>query len=146
MKIAIGNDHAGLEAKQRLRERLARQGHAVTDCGTGAPDSVDYPDFARAVAEAVAGGRAECGILVCGTGIGMSITANKVRGVRAAKCNDPYEARMSRAHNDANVLCLGARVLDAAVMDEIVDGFLRTDFEAGRHARRVEKMMDAEGG
>jgi ribose 5-phosphate isomerase B len=145
MKIAIGNDHAGLQAKQRMRDRLAQQGHAVTDCGTGATDSVDYPDFARAVAEAVAAGRAERGILVCGTGIGMSITANKVRGVRAAKCNDPYEARMSRAHNDANVLCLGARVVDASVMDEIVDGFLRTDFEAGRHARRVEKMMEAEG-
>ena len=146
MKIAIGADHAGLAAKQHVAAALAQQGHSVMDCGTNTADSVDYPDYARTVAQAVAAGRAERGILVCGTGIGMSITANKVHGVRAAKCNDPYEAQMSRAHNDANVLCLGARVLDSSVMDEIVAGFLRTEFDGGRHARRVSKMMDLEQG
>src|SRR6185295_16441635 len=146
MKIAIGADHAGVDIKRRLSERLQREGHTVTDCGTGSADSVDYPDYGIAVAESVAGGRAERGILVCGTGIGMCITANKVPGIRAAKCNDPEEARLSRAHNDANVLCLGARVLDASVMDEIVAGFLRTPFDGGRHARRVAKMMALDTG
>jgi len=144
MKIALGADHAGVHVKQRIKELLVRAGHEVSDCGTQDEASVDYPDYALAVAHAVAEGRAERGVLVCGTGIGMCIAANKVHDVRAAKCNDPFEARMSRAHNDANVLCLGARVLDTSVMDEIVREFLATAFEAGRHARRVQKMMAAE--
>ena len=140
MKIAVGADHAGYELKQRLAEALQRDGHEVLDLGTNGTQSVDYPDFAGAVAGAVAAGRAERGLLVCGTGIGMSIRANREPGVRAAKCNDPLEARMARAHNDANVLCLGARVLDASVAEELVTLFLSTPFEGGRHAARVAKL------
>ena len=140
MRIAIGADHAGVETKDRLGALIAGEGHEVLDLGTHGSDSVDYPDYALAVARAVVEGRAERGLLVCGTGIGMCITANRVHGIRAAKCNDPFEARMARQHNDANVLCLGARVLDASVIDEIVRLFLSTPFEGGRHARRVAKM------
>ncbi|MHC5211748.1 MAG: ribose 5-phosphate isomerase B [Planctomycetota bacterium] len=140
MKIAIGADHAGVELKQRVRRLLERAGHEVRDLGTEGTESVDYPDFAHAVARAVQSGEAERGVLVCGTGIGMSIAANKVDGIRAAKCNDPLEARMARAHNDANVLCLGARVLDPTTAEETVTAFLGTDFEAGRHARRVDRL------
>ena len=143
MKIAIGADHAGYELKQRLTAALQRQGHEVLDLGTHGTQSVDYPDFAGAVAGAVAAGRAERGLLVCGTGIGMSIRANREPGVRAAKCNDPLEARMCRAHNDANVLCLGARILDASVAEELVSLFLTTPFEGGRHAVRVAKLGSA---
>ena len=142
MKIALGSDHAGTSIKDRIGRMLGQAGHEVSDRGTQGDQSVDYPDFAQAVARAVADGEAERGILVCGTGIGMSIAANKVAGIRAAKCNDPYEARMSREHNDANVLCLGARVLDDTVVDEIVRNFIETDFAGGRHARRVQKMME----
>ncbi len=144
MKIALGADHAGVEAKDRLASRLAEAGHEVEDCGTHGGESVDYPDYALAVARRVAAGTAERGILVCGTGIGMCIAANKVPGVRAAKCNDPAEAELCRQHNDANVLCLGARVLDPTVLDELARTFLETPFEGGRHERRVAKMMDAE--
>ena len=140
MKIAVGSDHAGYELKQRLAQALQRQGHDVLDLGTHGTQSVDYPDFAGAVAGAVAGGRAERGLLVCGTGIGMSIRANREPGVRAAKCNDPLEARMARAHNDANVLCLGARVLDPSVAEELLSLFLSPPFEGGRHATRVAKL------
>jgi ribose 5-phosphate isomerase B len=141
MKIALGADHAGVQAKQQLGEALRRAGHEVSDLGTQGEASVDYPDFAQAVARAVAEGRAERGVLVCGTGIGMCISANKVEGIRAAKVNDVYEAKMARQHNDANVICFGARVIDPSVMDESVRVFLETPFEGGRHARRVEKMM-----
>lgn len=141
MKIALGADHAGAEAKDRLVRMLSEAGHEVQDCGADGSTSVDYPDFAVAVAKRVADGTAERGILVCGTGIGMSIAANKVPGVRAAKCNDPSEAQLCRAHNDANVLCLGARVLDATVLAEVAQVFVDAPFEGGRHARRVEKMM-----
>ena len=140
MKIAVGADHGGFELKQRLAHGLARQGHEVLDCGTDSTKSVDYPDYAAAVAAAVAEGRAERGLLVCGTGIGMSIGANRVPGVRAAKCNDPFEARMARAHNDANVLCLGARVIDASVAEELLALFLSTPFDGGRHEARVAKL------
>jgi ribose 5-phosphate isomerase B len=146
MKIAIGADHAGVDLKARVRNRLERDGHDVTDLGTEGTDPVDYPDFAHAVAHAVRAGRAERGVLVCGTGIGMCMAANKVDGIRAAKCNDPFEARMARAHNDANVLCLGGRVLDPVTADEIVAAFLATDFEAGRHARRVDRLAPAPEG
>jgi ribose 5-phosphate isomerase B len=151
MKIAIGADHAGVDLKQRVRRRLESEGHDVTDLGTEGGDPVDYPDFAHAVARAVRAGRAERGVLVCGTGIGMCMAANKVDGIRAAKCNDPFEARMARAHNDANVLCLGGRVLDPVTADEVVAAFFATDFEGGRHARRVDGLAptpegDAPGG
>lgn len=144
MKIALGADHAGVQAKQRLVDLLRRAGHDVADLGTQGEASVDYPDYARAVAHAVAAGRAERGILVCGTGIGMSIAANKVAGVRAAKCSDPQEARLARAHNDANVLCLGARTTDATLLEQMVLEFLATPFEGGRHARRVDKLSGGE--
>jgi ribose 5-phosphate isomerase B len=140
VKIAVGSDHAGFDLKQRLARNLERQGHQVLDLGTHGTESVDYPDFAGAVAGAVRDGRAERGLLVCGTGIGMSIRANRDAGVRAAKCNDPFEARMARAHNDANVLCLGARVVDASVAEELVTLFLATPFEGGRHSLRVAKL------
>lgn len=146
MNIALGSDHAGVEARNRLRVALAAAGHRVEDLGCPDAQSVDYPDYAAAVARRVASGDAERGILVCGTGIGMSIAANKVQGVRAAKVNDPEEARLCRAHNDANVLCLGARVLDPMVMDEIVRVFVASPFEGGRHGRRVEKIDRIAGG
>jgi ribose 5-phosphate isomerase B len=145
MKIALGSDHAGFEAKQALARELAGQGHEIRDEGTGGPESVDYPDFAEAVARAVSSGEAERGILVCGTGIGMSMAANRVPGVRAALCHDEYTAHMSRAHNDANVLCLGARILAEAAMTRIAGVWLSTDFEGGKHARRVGKIMKTGG-
>lgn len=144
MKIALGADHAGFELKQNIKGLLAAQGVQVDDRGTHSTDSVDYPDFARAVAEAVASRQADFGILVCGTGIGMSMSANKVPGIRAAKADTQYEAEMARAHNDANVLCLGARVTDAATAEKLVRKFLETRFEGGRHQRRVDKIMAIE--
>lgn len=140
MNVALGSDHAGVDSKARLKGLLEQAGHSVLDLGTDGSASVDYPDFAAAVARSVVAGEAALGILVCGTGIGMAISANKVAGVRAAKCNDEFEAKMSRAHNDANVLCLGERVLDPAVMDAIVTSFLAEPFEGGRHGRRVGKI------
>jgi ribose 5-phosphate isomerase B len=145
MKIAIGCDHAGLPLKEEIKKTLAEAGAQVQDLGTTSPESVDYPDYARAVAEAVASGRADSGILVCGTGIGMSITANKVAGVRAALCHDAYTARLAREHNDANVLCLGGRVIGPGVAADMVRVWLETRFAGGRHARRVEKMRALDG-
>lgn len=140
MRIALGSDHAGFEAKRALLSSLESLGHQVRDLGSQGTDSVDYPDYAESVAREVAEGEAEAGILICGTGIGMSIGANKVAGVRAAKCNDPEEARLSREHNNANVLCLGGRMLDASVLAETAQAFLTTEFAGGRHARRVAKL------
>ena len=140
MKIAIGSDHRGFEAKRRLVNTLQEMGHTVTDMGTTAADSVDYPDYAFQVALAVSEGRAERGILVCGTGIGMCIAANKVRGVRAAPCHDSITAEMSRRHNDANVLCLSADLLGEELIERMVRIWLETPFESGRHARRVDKI------
>ena len=140
MRIALGSDHAGFEAKQALKTALEQGGHQVRDLGPEGTDSVDYPDYAEAVAREVADGEAERGILICATGIGMCIGANKVAGVRAAKCNDPEEARLSREHNNANVLCLGARILDGSVLTETAQAFLSTEFAGGRHARRVAKL------
>ena len=145
MNVALGSDHAGVASKARLAQLIEASGHQVEDLGTQGEDSVDYPDFAEAVARRVASGASERGVLVCGTGIGMAITANKVAGVRAAKCNDEFEARMSRAHNDANVLCLGERVLSPELMDAVVRAFLEEPFEGGRHARRVGKMDALDG-
>ncbi len=144
MKIALGADHAGFELKEKIKQRLAEQSIAVEDKGTDSTDSVDYPDFARKVGEQVAGRGAEFGILVCGSGIGMSIAANKVPGVRAAHVSSVYEAQMSREHNDANVLAIGARVLDQATAFAIVDKWLHTAFAGGRHQQRVEKIADIE--
>ena len=144
MKIAIGADHAGFELKQKIKDWLARQGIEVQDEGTFSTESVDYPDYARKVGEDVAGKRAELGILVCGSGIGMAISANKVPGVRAANVSSEYEAQMSREHNDANVLTVGARILNEDQALKIVDKWLHTSFAGGRHQRRVDKIAEIE--
>ena len=146
MKIAIGSDHRGYEVKRRIVTVLERLGHDVLDAGTTGRESVDYPDFAFQVARAVGEGRVERGILICGTGIGMCIAANKVHGVRAAPCHDSITAEMSRRHNDANVLCLSADLLGADLIDRMVRIWLTTPFESGRHARRVEKITRFEAG
>jgi ribose 5-phosphate isomerase B len=144
MKIAIASDHAGLSLKIELVEVLQARGDRVEDLGTHSGDSVDYPDFASQVARAVGKGEVERGVLVCGTGIGMSIVANKHRGVRAAVCTSDFEARMARAHNDANVLCVGQRVVGPGLARSILEAFLNTAFEGGRHERRVQKIRDVE--
>jgi len=140
MRIAIGADHGGYELKQQIAEFLIAQGYEINDLGTHSLESVDYPDFAELVARAVARDEAERGIVICGTGIGVSMSANKVRGIRAALCTDCYMARMAREHNDAQVLCLGARVLGVGSALEIVQVFLSNKFQGGRHARRVGKI------
>jgi ribose 5-phosphate isomerase B len=140
MKIAIGSDHRGFEAKSRIVSVLHQLGHEVQDAGPQSRDSVDYPDFAFEVARAVSEGRAERGILICGTGIGMCIAANKVHNIRAAPCHDCITAEMSRRHNDANVLCLSADLLGEELIERMVRIWLETAFEGGRHARRVEKI------
>jgi ribose 5-phosphate isomerase B len=144
MKIAIGSDHAGYELKEKIKSELARQGFQLSDAGTSSTESVDYPDFARVVGETVASGQAERGILVCGSGIGMAIAANKVPGVRAANVNSELEAQLSREHNDANVLTLGARLLGEHSAFKIIDTWLKTAFAGGRHQRRVDKIAGLE--
>jgi ribose 5-phosphate isomerase B len=144
MKVAVGSDHAGYEAKEHLKRRLAERGHEVDDLGTHGSASVDYPDFAVRVSRTVAAGQAGLGLLICGSGIGMSIAANKVAGIRAAHCTDAYQARVARQHNDANVLCMGARVSGLGVMEDTLDSFLGHAFEGGRHAARVEKIQRLE--
>ncbi|MGB9593471.1 MAG: ribose 5-phosphate isomerase B [Anaerolineae bacterium] len=145
MKIAIGADHAGVDLKDAICQHLQAQGHDVQDFGTRSHESTDYPDYARPVAEAVAAGQFDRGILICGTGQGMVMTANKVRGIRAAVCLDTYSARMSREHNNANVLCLGGRVVGPGLALDIVDIWLRTEFsDSPRHQRRVDKIAEVE--
>ena len=144
MRIAIGSDHRGFDAKRRLVPMLRQLGHEVIDVGTDAGDSVDYPDFAYQVAKSVSDGKVDRGILVCGTGIGMCIAANKVKGVRAAPCHDSITVEMSRRHNDANVLCLSADLLGDELIGRMVRLWLETEFEGGRHARRVDKIKRIE--
>jgi ribose 5-phosphate isomerase B len=139
-RVVAGSDHAGLILRPEAVKVARARGFEVEDLGPHAAESVDYPDYAQRVGQAVASGAARFGLLVCGTGIGMSIAANKVPGVRAAVCRSEYEARMARAHNDANVLCLGERVTGLGLGAAIVEAFLGTSFEGGRHARRVEKL------
>jgi len=141
MKVIVGSDHAGFAAKQALLAALKQGGHSVDDAGADSTDSVDYPDFAARVGRAVADAEAERGILICGTGIGMCMAANKVPGVRAAVVTDAYTAEMSRRHNDANVLCMGARVQTLEKMVELARIFLEAPFDGGRHAGRVDKIM-----
>ena len=140
MKIAIGSDHRGYETKRRLAHFLQQLSHEVLDMGTEGSESVDYPDFAFQVAQAVSEGRVDRGILICGTSIGMCIAANKVKGVRAAPCHDSITAEMSRRHNNANVLCLSADLLGEELIDRMARIWLETEFEGGRHARRVDKI------
>ncbi len=144
MKLVIASDHAGLELKKVVLEAISARKLEVDDLGAFNGDSVDYPDFASKVARAVGSKAADRGVLVCGTGIGMSIVANKHRGVRAALCTTEFEAAMARAHNDANVLCLGQRVVGPGLARAITEAFLSTQFEGGRHQRRIEKISDAE--
>ena len=136
--IVIASDHAGVDLKVRILEDLRDGGHEIHDLGPADSSSVDYPDFGHKVAAAVVAGEAETGILICGTGIGMSMTANRHPGVRAALCHDAFTAEMARRHNDANVLCMGARVIGVGVAEQVVEVFLRTSFEGGRHQRRVD--------
>jgi ribose 5-phosphate isomerase B len=140
MRIALGADHAGLSLKDALRAHLEAAGHAVADLGTHGPESTDYPDWAAKVGAAVSTGEAEFGLLVCGTGVGMAMAANKVAGVRAACCNNEFLARLARQHNDANVLTLGAREIALPHAVSILDLFLGTPFEGGRHQRRIDKL------
>jgi ribose 5-phosphate isomerase B len=144
VRIAIGADHAGYLLKEHLKRTLQRLGHTLDDHGTYNEESVDYPPICIAVARAVAEGRAERGIVLGGSGQGEQIAANKVTGVRAALCNDLYTARLSREHNDANVLSMGGRIVAAGLADEIVALWLRTGFEGGRHQRRIEQIAAAE--
>jgi len=138
--LGIASDHAGLELKRVLVTELEKRGIVLRDFGTATSDSCDYPDFAHAVGRAIEGGEVERAILVCGTGVGMSIAANRHAAVRAVVCSEPLSARMSRQHNDANVLCIGARVVGAGTAIDIVDAFLGAEFEGGRHAARVAKI------
>jgi ribose 5-phosphate isomerase B len=144
VKLIIASDHAGLELRRELVALLTERGIAFDDVGPTTAESVDYPDFAKNVAMAISEGRYTHGVLVCGTGIGMSIVANKYRGVRAALCTTEFEARMARAHNDANVLCVGQRVVGVGVARSILEAFLATPFEGGRHQKRIDKIREAE--
>lgn len=145
MKIAMGSDHGGFALKQHLKTYLENKGCLVEDCGTDSTQSCDYPDFGRLAAEAMASGRCERGIVICTTGIGISISANKVRGIRCALCSEPLSAEMTRRHNDANMLALGGGMIGPNMAERIVDVFLSTAFEGGRHQRRVDKVMSIEG-
>ena len=146
MRIAIGCDHRGLNLQQFVIKLIAEAEHSYEDFGCYTTDSIDYPDIAQKVGGAVAKGDFECGILICSTGIGMSIAANKVKGIRAALCHDVFSARRARQHNDANILCLGAgEEQGKEPVAEIVNAFLTNEFEGGRHQRRVDKLRDMEG-
>lgn len=144
MKIAIGSDHAGYTLKDHLAQHLRELGHTVEDKGGFAPNPCDYPVSGEAVANAVAAGECELGVAICGTGVGISISANKVPGIRCVVCSEPYSAKLSRQHNNANVLALGARVVGDELAVMILDEFLNAEFEGGRHARRVGLIMDIE--
>lgn len=144
MKISIACDHGAFALKERLKAHLLEQGHQVTDCGTNSAESCDYPDYARPAAQLVADGVCERGVVLCTTGIGVSMAANKVKGVRCALCHEPLSAEMTRRHNDANVLAMGAGVTGENLAERILDVFLATEFEGGRHQRRVDKVMEIE--
>lgn len=144
MRIGIGNDHSALELKAEIIEFVEAMGHEVVDYGTKTNASCDYPVYGEAVGNAVVNKEVDLGILICGTGLGISMAANKVKGVRAAVCSEPFTAKMSRAHNNANIIAFGARVVGAELAKMIVEAFLTTEFEGGRHQRRVDMIMDIE--
>ena len=144
MKIAIGNDHAAVQLKNHIKKYVEDMGHTVINFGTDTNDSCDYPLFGEKVGRAVAGGEADLGILICGTGIGISLAANKVKGVRAAVCSEPYSAKLTRMHNDANIIAFGARVVGEAMAEMIVYEFLNAQYEGGRHQRRVDMITEIE--
>lgn len=144
MKIGLASDHGGYELKEHIREHLEKKGIEYIDYGTNSEESVDYPDYGRKAGEAIMSGKVDRAIVVCGTGIGISLAANKVKGVRCALCGDSYSARMSREHNNANALALGGRVIGKDLALEIVDIWLKTEFAGGRHERRVNKISEIE--
>lgn len=144
MKIAMGNDHAAVEMKQEIMAYLQKKGYEVLNLGTDSSESCDYPLYGEKVGQAVASGEADLGIAICGTGIGISLAANKVPGIRAAVCSEPYSAKLSRMHNDTNVLCFGARVVGTELAKMIVDEWLSAEFLGGRHQRRVDMIMAIE--
>ena len=144
MKIAIGNDHVAVEMKNLVKEHLEGKGYEVINFGTDCEESTDYPIYGKKVADAVASGECDFGVLICGTGVGISLSANKVKGIRACVCSDPYTARLTRKHNDANIIAFGARVIGPETALMIVDEFFGTEFEGGRHQRRVDQIMDLE--
>lgn len=146
MKIAIGNDHVAVEMKNHIKKYLEAKGHTVVDYGTENSDRADYPIYGKRVADAIAGGECELGVLICGTGIGISLAANKVKGIRAAVCSEPYSAALTRRHNNANIIAFGARVVGIAMAESIVDAFFDAEFEGGRHANRVDMITAIEEG
>ena len=143
-KVVIGSDHAGYPLKNAIRDTLTAEGYTVLDVGTDSPESCDYPVYAARVADAIVDGQAPIGILCCGTGIGMSMAANKIKGIRAACCSDIFSAKYTRIHNDANILCLGARVIGEGLAKELVHAFLENEFAGGKHARRVAMITELE--
>ncbi len=145
MKIALGSDHGGYELKEIIKEHLTNKGHEILDCGTDSAQSVDYPEYGFKVGETIINKQVDLGIVVCGTGIGISIAANKVRGIRAALCTNSYMAKMAREHNNANILALGARVIGRGLALDIVDTFISTSFSGWRHTRRVDQIAEFEG-
>lgn len=140
MKISIGSDHAGYNLKEHIKKYLVKKGYEIIDEGTDTTESVDYPDFGKAVGERVSSKEVDKGIVICGSGIGISIAANKVQGIRCALVNEPFSAKLSRQHNDANVLAMGGRLIGSQMAEEIVEAFLNTEFEGGRHCNRVNKL------
>lgn len=144
MKIAIGNDHVGLELKKHIVKYLSKKGYEVIDFGTDSPDRTDYPIYGKRVAQAVQNEDCRFGILICGTGVGISLAANKVKGIRAVVCSEPYSAKLSRQHNNTNIVAFGARVIGSAMAEMIVDEFLNAEYEGGRHAKRVEMIAQLE--
>lgn len=146
MKIAIGNDHAAVEMKKHIKKYLEDKGYEVVNFGTDTNDSCDYPHYGKIVAEAIVKGECDLGILICGTGIGISLAANKVKGIRAAVCSEPYSARLTRQHNNANIIAFGARVVDNKTAENIVDAFLDAEFEGGRHQTRIDLITAIENG
>lgn len=144
MKIAMGNDHTAIELKETIKAHLEKRGIEVLDLGTNSTESCDYPVYGEAVGRAVAGGDADLGIVICGTGLGISLAANKVKGIRACVCSEPYTARLSRMHNNCNVLAFGARVVGDEMAKMITDEWLDASFEGGRHQRRVDLLMEIE--
>lgn len=144
MRIAIGNDHTALEMKREISQYLTEKGHEIINLGTDSPESCDYPLYGKKVAVSVATGKADCGIAICGTGVGISLAANKVRGIRAVVCSEPYSAALAKRHNNANVLAFGARVVGIEMAKMIVDSWLDAEFEGGRHAQRVDMIMAIE--
>ena len=145
MKIAMGNDHSAVEMKNIIKEHLISKGYEVMDLGTNSEESCDYPVYGEKVGRAVASGEADLGIAICGTGVGISLAANKVKGIRACVCSEPYTAKLSRMHNNSNVLAFGARVVGSELAKMIVDEWLEAEFEGGRHQRRVDLIMAIEG-